>query len=336
MISVWNAFVSRHPYGHLLQTEEWANFKSRFGWEEQFVSLGDEQDFQAGAHILYRWFPSRAIPLVSMAYTPKGPVVDWRNSDQVRQVLDCLVDSARRKRAIFLHIEPDLEENALPGLCAQLAEAGFAPAQRHIQPRRTFLLDISGDEEDILNRMKQKTRYNIRLAGRKGVVIRKGGPEDVAVFNQLMVNTGKRNQFGVHDPMYYETVFEILGDMAGLFIAEYNGQPLAAVMVFALGKTACYFYGASNDKERNRMPAYLLQWDAIRWARSRGCEQYDLWGVPDEDEETLENEFENRQEGLWGVYRFKRGFGGQLVRWIGGFDYVFNEPLYRLLGKIWN
>jgi peptidoglycan pentaglycine glycine transferase (the first glycine) len=107
-------------------------------------------------------------------------------------------------------------------------------------------------------------------------------------------------------------------------------------MVFALGKIAWYFYGASNDKERNRMPAYLLQWEAICWARSRGCELYDLWGVPDEDKETLENEFENRYEGLWGVYRFKRGFGGELVRWVGGFDKVFNRPLYRLLGKIWN
>jgi len=101
-------------------------------------------------------------------------------------------------------------------------------------------------------------------------------------------------------------------------------------MVFALGKRAWYFYGASNDRERNRMPTYLLQFEAMRWAAARGCAQYDLWGVPDEDEETLEAGFEQRSDGLWGVYRFKRGFGGLLRRAAPTYEKVYNPLLYAL------
>ncbi len=101
-------------------------------------------------------------------------------------------------------------------------------------------------------------------------------------------------------------------EMGELLVAEYEGKPLAALFVARNGNRAYYLYGASTDEERNRMPTYLLQWEAMKWAKARGCEEYDLWGVPDEDEATLEANFETRHDGLWGVYRFKRGFGGQL------------------------
>jgi lipid II:glycine glycyltransferase (peptidoglycan interpeptide bridge formation enzyme) len=118
--------------------------------------------------------------------------------------------------------------------------------------------------------------------------------------------------------------------MCELLLADYQGQPLAALMVFAVGRHAWYLYGASSDRERARMPAYLLQWKAIRWARSRGCVKYDLWGVPDEDEATLEAQFESRRDGLWGVYRFKRGFGGRVARSAGAWDRVYNPAVYWL------
>ncbi|HRQ32721.1 MAG TPA: peptidoglycan bridge formation glycyltransferase FemA/FemB family protein, partial [Anaerolineales bacterium] len=94
------------------------------------------------------------------------------------------------------------------------------------------------------------------------------------------------------------------------------------------GNRAYYLYGASTDEERNRMPTYLLQWEAMKWAKARGCEEYDLWGVPDEDEATLEANFESRHDGLWGVYRFKRGFGGELKRAAQAMDRVYNPILY--------
>jgi peptidoglycan pentaglycine glycine transferase (the first glycine) len=101
-------------------------------------------------------------------------------------------------------------------------------------------------------------------------------------------------------------------------------------VVFALGGCAYYLYGASTDEERNRMPTYLLQWRAMQWAKERGCTEYDLWGLPDEDEETLEAQFESRSDGLWGVYRFKRGFGGQVKRAAQALDRVYMPLLYRL------
>ena len=148
-------------------------------------------------------------------------------------------------------------------------------------------------------------------------------------FYKMIQVTGGRDGFGVHSLEYYRRAYELFHPtgMCELLVAEFENKPLAALMVFARGKRAWYIYGASNDEERNRMPTYLLQWEAMRWARAKGVEEYDLWGVPDEDEATLEAQFENRNDGLWGVYRFKRGFGGELKRAAQAMDKIYN-PLF--------
>jgi lipid II:glycine glycyltransferase (peptidoglycan interpeptide bridge formation enzyme) len=147
-----------------------------------------------------------------------------------------------------------------------------------------------------------------------------------------MQSTGQRDGFGVHSFEYFRAAYELFqpSGMCQLWIAEYAGRPLAGIMAFARGSRAWYFYGASSEEERGRMPAYLLQWHALRWAKARGCSQYDLWGVPDEEEDTLEAGFETRSDGLWGVYRFKRGFGGKLVRTSGAWDRPYLLPVYPL------
>jgi lipid II:glycine glycyltransferase (peptidoglycan interpeptide bridge formation enzyme) len=119
-----------------------------------------------------------------------------------------------------------------------------------------------------------------------------------------------------------------------LLIASYNHQPIASLMAFAHGNTAWYFYGASTDEERNRMPAYLLQWKAILWAKNKGCRTYDLWGIPDYPEDELEDQFLKRSNGLWGVYRFKRGFGGEVHRTVGAWDRVYQPFIYKLY-QVW-
>jgi lipid II:glycine glycyltransferase (peptidoglycan interpeptide bridge formation enzyme) len=200
----------------------------------------------------------------------------------------------------------------------------------NIQPPRTLVVDIRGSEEDILAHMKQKCRYNIRLAEKKGVTVRPWN--DIGAFHRMIQITGGRDGFGVHTLEYYRRAYELFhpSGMCELMMAEYESKALAALMVFGHGRRAWYVYGASNDEERNRMPTYLLQWEAMRWAKARGCEEYDLWGVPDEDEAALEAHFEARQDGLWGVYRFKRGFGGKLERAAQAMDRVYNPALYRL------
>ncbi|UCG23007.1 MAG: peptidoglycan bridge formation glycyltransferase FemA/FemB family protein, partial [Chloroflexota bacterium] len=208
---------------------------------------------------------------------------------------------------------------------------GCLPDTDTIQPPRTLVVDLKPPEEEILARMKQKTRYNIRLSAKKGVTVRQGTAEDIPIFNQLIRVTGARNTFGVHEPRYYQAAFELFSpDGVSLWIAEYESNPLAAIMVFLTGDRAAYLYGASGDEERQRMPTYAVQWAAMRWAKARGCSAYDLWGVPDYSVERLEAGFRGRNDGLWGVYRFKRGFGGRLQRTVGTADRVYNKTVYRL------
>ncbi len=329
----WDDFVARSDGGHLLQTQSWGALKAGFNWESCLVTQQKGGNLVAGAQLLTRWSP---LHLFSVVYVPKGPVLSWRDPEAVRELLGELRVAAKIQRAILLRIEPNLPDSEMTEIEHLLVEAGFRPAGRSVQPRRTLLVDIGGEEDEILGRMKQKTRYNIRLAGRKGVTVREGGMEDLDAFNRLMQVTGGRNAFGVHNAAYYQRAFDLFAAQGrvGLLLAEYDGRPLAALMVFVLGETAWYLYGASGDEERKRMPTYLLQWEAMRWARARGCRHYDLWGVPDADRETLEADFSERSDGLWGVYRFKRGFGGQLVRWAGAYDLVFNRPLYRLFRNL--
>jgi lipid II:glycine glycyltransferase (peptidoglycan interpeptide bridge formation enzyme) len=147
----------------------------------------------------------------------------------------------------------------------------------------------------------------------------------------MMQATGTRNDFGVHDPAYYEKAYQFFvpSGRAALILAQHEGDDLAGVMVFALGDTAQYLYGASSSVKRNLMATYGVQWAAMQWAKARGCTAYDLWGIPDEDEATLEAQFESREDGLWGVYGFKRGYGGQVVRSTGAWDKPYNHLIYR-------
>ncbi len=323
----WDRFVASSPAGHVLQSWPWGQLKAAFGWRAERLALEREGHIVAGAQVLFRPLP---LGLGTIAYVPKGPVADWADGQTVRRLLDAIHALARRRGALFLKIEPDLPDE--PGLARQLRGYGFRPSRQSIQPRRTILIDLRPEPAAILAAMKSKTRYNVRLAGRKGVVIREGTAADLPAFHRLIVLTGQRDSFGVHSRAYYDTAFRLFvpEGLARLFLADFEGRTIAALMAFACGDKAWYMYGASSGEERQRMPNYALQWAAIQWARERGCRTYDLWGVPDEDEATLEAEFPQRHDGLWGVYRFKRGFGGRVVRYVGAWDYVYRPPLYAL------
>ena len=330
--AAWDAFIERRADGHVLQTSAWAKLKSRFGWSASRVAVLDREQAVAGASVLFRRLP---LGLGAIAYVPKGPLVDWDNAPLVSALFDGLDTLCRAHRAFVLKLEPDSKESSPFALCSSSFVPRSGPSS-FVQPRRTILLDLAKTEDELLAAMHQKTRYNIRLAARKGVVVREGTTDDLPAFNMLMQATGERDGFGVHSAEYYRAAFELFvpHDWARLFVADIvdaspSVGPVAAIMVFAFGSKAWYMYGASSNEHRERMPNHALQWEAIRWARSRGCATYDLWGVPDEDEATLEARYLERNDGLWGVYRFKRGFGGRLVRYVGAFDHVYNPLLYR-------
>jgi len=336
----WEDFMLNYPEAHLLQTANWGKLKSEFGWEVVRVvhqARTGLEDISIGAQILFKRLPFG----FSMAYIPKGPVIKDIQNQQIDwkgfwQIVDQI---CRDRKAVFLKVEPDLwqpvESQSILLEKDHRSEdrqifSGFNISPTSVQPPRTLMIELRGDEDQIMGRMKQKTRYNIRLALKKGVIVRTSA--DLDTFYKLISITSNRADFGVHSKAYYQRAYELFHPTgeAEIFIAEYDGEPLAALMVFARGKRAWYLYGASGDKYRDRMPTYILQWEAMRWARSRGCEWYDLWGVPDVDEEQLEQKFIARSDGLWGVYRFKRGFGGILRRALGPYDRVYNPLLYSL------
>jgi peptidoglycan pentaglycine glycine transferase (the first glycine) len=324
----WDAFVAGHPRCHILQTSSWGALKSQFGWSAQRVGLAHADRLVAGAQTLIRSLPAG---LGHLAYVPKGPLVNWEDEAQVASMTHALDRAARAQGAIALTIEPDLCDTDAHR--KQLRALGFGPSPLgSVQPRRTIVIDIAPDEDAILAAMKQKTRYNVRLARRKGVTVREATGADLPAFQALMAATGERDAFDVHSPAYYEAAYHLFAprDQARLLLAEVAGEAVAAVMAFALPPRSWYFYGASSDAHREKMPTYLLQWAAARWAKSLGCTSYDLYGIPDEDEETLEAQFTQRNEGLWGVYRFKRGFGGEVVRSVGAWDRVYAPLRYRL------
>jgi lipid II:glycine glycyltransferase (peptidoglycan interpeptide bridge formation enzyme) len=272
-----------------------------------------------------------------LAYIPKGPVSpSLATAAPAWERFWLEVDAlCRRKHCVFLKVEPDAwaqeeGEVSLSGLPAVTMLPGFQISSHNFQPPRTIIVDLGGSEEDILGRMKQKTRYNIHLAERKGVKVEPGS--DIGTFYQLMAATAERDRFAVHAVEYYQRAYELFSPsgQCELLFAKYQGETIGGLMVFAHGRRAWYFYGASSDDHRNLMPNYLLQWEAMRWARRHGCRVYDLWGVPDADEQILENNFTRFSHGLWGVYRFKRGFGGKVVRAAGSWDRVYKPTLYSL------
>ena len=188
----------------------------------------------------------------------------------------------RRRRAALLKIEPDLPD--APELAARLTGFGFRPSPQRIQPLSTIVIDLAPDIDAILACMKPKWRYNIRLAERKGVTVRSGTQADLPAIQSLLDLTGKRDGFGVHSPEYYALATQIFAPPGVLnwLVAEHEGQMLAAIAVFAFGSGAWYMWGASGEHDRNLMPNHALQWAAICWAKERGCQVYDLWGIPDE------------------------------------------------------
>lgn len=321
---VWDRFVESDPRGHLLQTWAWGELKGAFGWYPWRVAVEQDGALIAGAQVLYR----RLGPL-SLAYVPKGPVLLTQEEAAISLLWRGIRAHARRFNAIALKVEPEWRDEDA-GAHAWLRAHGFHPSANTIQPRRTVIVDLTPDEEEILGRMKPKWRYNIRLSFRKGVEVKSKGAEALGIFYELMRITGERDGFAIHSRAYYEKAFALFAPMGrvNLLVAYYEEQPLAALMPFAFNKQAWYMYGASSNAHRERMPNHQLQWCAMRWAKEQGCTQYDLWGIADVDPQAPTADLE-------GLQRFKEGFGGEVVRYVGAYDQPYYPLLHRVFESLW-
>jgi peptidoglycan pentaglycine glycine transferase (the first glycine) len=337
----WDAFVAQHATPHILQTGGWAALKARFGWEAERVALVDRAGaIQAGAEVLYR-----RVAGLTLAYVPRGPLTDWADPIMTGRLLGEIEARSRARGAAVLKLEPELFDT--PANRALLADYGFRPGVQTVQPPSTILLDLRPDDDAILQAMKSKWRYNVRLAERKGVTVRALAADELATFNELMAATGERDGFAIHGPDYYAAAYDLLVRKHGVFLlAEYQGAPLASIAVFAVGSVAWYLWGASNNRERNRMPNHALQWAGMQWAKAQDAATYDLWGIPDEIGGLAHALAENGapgvaadrlpvdlnrlpEHGLWGVYRFKQGFGGEVVRYVGAWDKALQTAGFR-------
>ena len=357
----WNTIVSRLPISHLLQTYEWSQVKSKYGWEPSYhvwsdnsyksytfdqleqVDRLDPSAIQAACLVLKRHLLSGGpAARFCVLYAPKGPLLNWADQSLRVRVLDDLQSFANKQGAFFLKIDPDVvlgtgvpeREDARDDPSGQVVMSELRGrvwrfSSDQIQFKNTVLIDLACSEEEMLDRMKQKTRYNIRLAGKKNVRIRTGTLADLSMLYGMYAKTSVRDGFVIRDEGYYRTVWESFmqsdDPRAEPLIAEVDGEAIAAIFVFYFSGRAYYLYGMSIEAHREKMPNYLLQWEAMNRARARGCTVYDLWGAPDEY---------NESDSMWGVFRFKEGLGGKVVRTLGAWDFTPNAFLYTVYSEI--
>ncbi len=316
---------------HPLQSDVWGAFKSRWGWEP--VASGD-LPVASEPLILKRKLPYSPF---SILYVPKGPVFAYENGALRREILGELERIARAENAILIKIDPEaaagwgvdpVKESAVgAAFTADLEARGWQYSNEQIQFKNTVEMDLTLSEDDLLAAMKAKTRYNIRLAKRKGIVVCDGRPDEFPLMGEMYRATAVRDNFGIRPSAYYLDAWSSFYEagMGHLLIAKHEDEPIAAVFLVQNGERSIYMYGASTHKERNRMPNYLLQWEAIRWSKAQGCTVYDFWGAPTEFVES---------DQLWGVWRFKKGFQARVVRHIGAWDYAPRPFLYKLYAHL--
>lgn len=331
----WDAFVDAHPQGSLLQGSAWGALKSGFDWSSRLIAAqGADGRLLAGASLL-----TRSRYGLSVAYTPRGPLLCGDPAaDQL--LLRALARMARRARAVFLRIEPNSTEDQpqAAALHTWLLLQGLRPAPT-IQPRSSIHVDLSPPEAAILAACSKGHRADIRRAERQGVQVRVGTETDLPVFHQIMQATGARAAFGVHSLAYYQAAFRLHQPRARLLLATVEDRVVAAHMVFAGARQGAYLYSGADEVGLKAGANHLLEWHAIRWARSLGCVSYDLWGIPDDlgraagaadEAERAALEQSAQSDPLIGVYRFKKGFGGRVVRYLPAYDLPLIPLLYPL------
>lgn len=315
--ATFDAALLRLPRPHILQTSHWAALKTPV-WTAEHLLWGEAEAPAAAATLLARRLGRLPIRIL---YAPKGPLAP-PDFDRWEDLLGALEQVARQRQALFVKIDPDVDAESERGqrLRECLQARGWVFSAEQIQFRNTVLSDLTGDEEALLAGMKPKTRYNIRLAERKGVRVQVSA--DFATFYQLYAQTAARDGFLIRPRDYYLGVMSRMQgcNLGQLLLAEVAGEVVAGLFLLRLSPTAWYFYGASSERQREFMPNYLLQWEAMRWAKAQGCTTYDWWGAPDRLDES---------DPMWGVYRFKQGFGGCFTPWIGAWDFAPRPLLYR-------
>lgn len=339
--SDWDDLVARLG-GLAFQSWAWGELKSRFGWQPYRLSAIDGA---SAAQLLVR--PYRGL---SVAYVPRGPV-SGADGTVDAGLLEEIVRVARSRRAAFVRLEPDLTQDdpRAAALDAVLRGAGFQTAERTIQPRSTIVLDLASTLPELLGGLSKGHRADLKRAERDGVTVRASTDlAETGTLHDMLRATSARKTFGYHNAAYYRVLLEAFGDAARLLIAELHGQPIGASLVLAWAGHGVYLAAGSNAAGLEHRAAHALQWHAISWARERGARTWDLFGIADArgqvelgaesgrdraspDMERLEAAA--RRDPLDGVYRFKKGWGGRVARFMPAYERVFIRPAHWLWSR---
>ena len=319
-INEFNKFLANNERCNFQQSLEWSKVKT--SWKTEVILAEDKNKNIIGS--LTVWI--RKIPIFGhIMYAPRGPICDVHNKEVLEQLTEGAKELAKKYKAIVLRIEPDIKSDDIE-FKNNMIELGYKIKddaknfREEIQPRYVFRLDVKGKTEDeVFKNFHQKTRYNVRLATKKGVTVKDGTREDLKDFHKIMITTGKRDGFIIRPLEYFEKMYDELGqEHMKILMAYYEGKPISGVIPIIYGNKTWYLYGASSNEHRNLMPNYLLQWEMIKLALQNKSDIYDLRGVPGIADDSN------------GLYRFKKGFGAEYTEFIGEVYIPFKPIMYNM------
>ena len=319
----YKEFLENHERCNFQQSLEWSKVKDN--WKNEVILAEDDNGKIIGSMSVL----IRKIPIFgNIMYSSRGPVCDIHDLKVMKQLTEGAKELAKKYKAIVLRIEPDIESNdqTFRDIVTSLGyriKDDAKDFKDEIQPRYVFRLDVKDKtEEEIMAGFHQKWRYNIRLAGRKGVEVKEGTREDLKDFHKIMVETGSRDGFIIRPLEYFEKMYDNLAPKhMKLLMAYYNGEPISGVIPIFYGNKTWYLYGASSNKHRNLMPNYLLQWEMIKMSIARHDDIYDFRGVSGVVDESHPQ---------YGLYRFKKGFGATFTEFIGEVYMPYKPLMYSL------
>jgi lipid II:glycine glycyltransferase (peptidoglycan interpeptide bridge formation enzyme) len=325
--SQWDAFLEQVPGVYFAQSSLWAKVKAYQGYEPLRLTVTRQGRIVAGAQILVRSLST----LVNLGYVSRGPVLAEDDPGLMAFTLEALTRAARQARIRTLILQPHGQGS---GPVELLQDLGLRPTARSVAPVHTLLLNLRPELEQIMAQIKSRTRYNIRLSGRKDIVVRDGDERDLENYSRLATLTGERQGFSVPSYGYYRRLWQFLAPagQAKLFLAEYQGELIAAQLAIAFGDTVLNRMTVWSGREGKRKPNEALMWAAIQWAKKQGYTSYDFGGLSPKGADSYETGAPLPEDLKGSVTSFKLGFGGQIITTPEAFTYVGNR-LLRLIDK---
>lgn len=333
----YTEFLENHERCNFQQSIEWGRVKT--DWKKEIVLAEDNEGKIIGSICVL----IRKIPIFgNLMYSSRGPVCDIHNEDVLKQLTEGIIKLGKKYNSFVYRMEPDIKKDDLEfrkiiEMLDYRVKDDAKDFRDEIQPRFVFRLDLKGKtEEEVMASFHQKTRYNIRLATKKGVIVKEAGKEEMKAFHDIMVETGKRDDFIIRSLEYFERMYdEMAPKHMKLLMAYYEDKPISGIIPIMYGNKTWYLYGASSNAHRNLMPNYLLQWEMIKQAIKAGHDMYDFRGVSGIVDESHPQ---------YGLYRFKKGFGAKFTEFIGEIYipykpltyklYKFSEKAFRTLRQI--